>query len=231
MPAEKTILHHLQSGMVLDRSQFVALPIVDMTQIIGAIRVAGPKKLVIVDDMDSFFTPHNLVALMSVNDKSYNLVNEYLGGFFTEAQIGALMHNHVQNHEGPAPDVAHEDGLVVNLDKGYTYAPVPEGWSVGTHMSLGPTKIKRKVKNSDGDGTMFAMDPLNFEKLWLHAAKAWSGHLPAQGLYFYTNQGKLKATIQDDRIALGGNYIRRYEIEQVAKHRNWALPEQLQQAA
>lgn len=234
---EKTVLHNLNSGMVLDRSVLVTLQINDVSQTIASIRAAGPKYLCVVDSAEQFFTPATLMALLAAKDKRYLLVNEALGGFFTEQQLALI---------GALPGVIKpaavaEADLIVNLAApepgAYTFAKVPEGWSISGNISLGDTRIKRKVNNSDGDGTLFFMSPQDFEKLWIFASECWcaiangnwAGGEPTK--FFLTGQGKLKATVQDDRISLGGNYIRRYEIEQIAKYRNWAMPQQVAVAA
>lgn len=229
---DKTVLHTLKSGLVLDRSIFASLPATDMAYVINNIRAAQGQPLFVVDGADTFFTPGVLVALISNKDNRYVLVNEALGGFFTEAQITALTNNNAV--AGQVLDVikpaAAKDPLIVNLGGEqapviYSFSPVPPGWSISSHMSLGHTKIKRKLKNAEGDGTMFAMTPEDYEKLWLLASKAWAG-IPGAPVTakFNTIMGVKLAAVADDRISLGGNYIRRYEIEQVAKYRNWAIP-------
>ena len=221
--ADKTILHQFNSGMVLDRSLFIACPSVDMAQIIHNIRAAGHEPIYVVDGAESFFTMGSLLELIAAKDKRYAVVNEALGGFFTEAQIDVLMAN---NNKIIQPVVAPVD------EQPDQFSPVPAGWSIGQNMSLGLTKIKRKVKNSDGDGTVFWMSPESFKELWLFAANVWSGcvNAPLMGK-FTTGIGVKKATVGPDNIIIGGNYIRRYEIEQVAKYRGWAIPAQMAQLA
>lgn len=225
---EKIVLHNLNSGMVLDRSVLITLPADELSQTIASIRAAGAKSLVVVDSAETFFTPAALVKLLQANSHRYKMVNEALGGFFTDQQIQALT-----GHPDPADPA---DDVIVNLgapEPGvYTFAKVPEGWSISGNISLGDTRIRRKVNNSDGDGTLFFMSPQHFEKLWLFASKAWCGieGAPLQST-FNTGQGNLKATVMDDRIAIGGNYVRRYEIEQIAKYRNWVMPQQVAVAA
>lgn len=234
----KQAVHHLNAGIVVDRSVLITLPTEELSQAIAGIRAAGAKSLCVVDGAEQFFTPTSLLHLMSTQNKRYAMVNEALGGFFTENQIELLMNAHAKVI---APVAVIEDGeLIVNMGAvaeapkavvgGYTFVEPPAGWSISGNMSLGPTRIKRKTKNADGDGTLFWMSPTDLEKLWILASNAWAGieGAPLQAK-FNTGQGALKATIQDDRIALGGNYIRRYEIEQIAKYRNWAVP-QLQAA-
>jgi len=239
------ILYDLASGMVLDRSQFVNLPPIDMTQIISSIRAAGHKPLCIVDSADKFFTPKTLVAFMAANDKNYKLINEELN-FFTPAQVEALMGDNInvvalaepvqpQLEPFGAPVAENLEGAVGALNgplNGYPFAVIPDGWSVGSHISLGPTKIKRKQKSPQGDGAMFYMAPGDMESLWLFScSKAWAGFDVPLTTWCMTGYGKKKATVQDDCVLIGGDYIRRYELEQIAKYRNWAFPQQEAQAA
>lgn len=231
---DKTVVHTLNSGLVLDRSVLVTLSSENISHIIAGIRAANGKQLYVIDGAEEFFKPTTLVALLGQKDRRALVCNEGLGGFFTDAQIVALTAQPQAVMDGAMikPAAVH-DPLIVNLGAqpdvapaGYVFAKVPEGWSLSNNISLGQTKIRRKIKNSDNDGTLFAMTPEDFEKLWKFASKAWAGieDAPLQSS-FSTYQGKLKATVQDDRISLGGNYIRRYEIEQIAKYRHWAMPE------
>lgn len=235
----KTVLHNLASGMVLDRSMLILASIADIESSIATIRAANGKPLYLIDGAENFFTPQKLISLIAEKDKRSIVVNEGLDHFFTDKQMAALANQYVPQDGAVIKPAAVNDPLIVNLGDevdhlkekaagdapGYQFAPVPDGWNINTHMSLGPTKIKRKIKNSDGDGVMFYMSPGDYEKLWTMARNAWAQVEDAPLVAtFMTSMGKLKATIQDDRISLGGNYVRRYEIEQVAKHRNWLLP-------
>lgn len=229
---DKTVVHNLNSGLVLDRSVLVTLSSENISHTIAGIRAANGKQLYVIDGAEDFFKPTTLVALLGQKDKRALVCNEGLGGFFTNEQITALTAQpQAVMDEAVIKPAAVVDPLIVNLGAPaaagpYLFAQVPEGWSIPTNFSLGATKIRRKCKNTDGDGTMFAMSPGDFEKLWVFSSEAWAGieGAPLQAS-FSTYQGKLKATVQDDRIVLGGNYIRRYEIEQIAKYRNWAIPQ------
>jgi len=233
------VLYTLASGLVLDNSVLGELTVDETTQTIQTIRAAGDKPLIVIDGADAFFTQAKLVDFIAHKDAKALLVNEQID-LFNIDQMNLLLGNHPDHQPLPAQggDGGGEGEVIVGLGKpapiaangGYTYAMVPAGWSVGTHMSLGPTKIKRKLKNADGDGIMFYMGPTDFEKLWLYASKAWSGE-DCPPIYFNTGMGKKLAHIQDDRISIGGNYIRRFEIEQVAKYRGWQLPAGVKVAA
>jgi hypothetical protein len=224
----KPALYNLKSGFVLSHDLFAGLNADELSGCIATMRELPNKPVTIISNAILFFSPAHLLKLIQAKDETYKLVNEGLGEFFTEEQITALTGGVIQPQQPKAIAKAIEDGDVI-VDLGqknavYTFAPVPQGWDVSGRMSLGPTKIKRKVTNQDGDGTLFFMAPGDYEKLWVFASKAWAGlDVPLTGK-FNTGMGVKTATVQDDRISLGGNYIRRYEIEQVAKHRNWAMP-------
>lgn len=235
----KTALHNLNAGMVLDHSVMIGLSAVDLSKCISLIRMHDKKSLFVVDNADIFFTPASLVSLMTNKDGRYVVVNEALGGFFTQQQVEALTGaNKVAGAiEGLAvfdQEQEHDDNdVIVNLGvKPYEFAAVPAGWSVGTHMSLGATKIKRKIKTPQGDGTMFFMSPKDFEKLWLWASQAWAGIIKGEvPVKFQTGLGVKSAMAEPNKIVMGGNIIYRYEIEQVAKYRGWAVPDAVKVAA
>jgi hypothetical protein len=225
-------VHKLASSVVLDNGVFQGLTNGGKTEVIDIIRGLDlHKPLYVIDDAKEFFSVANLVNLIAIHDKSYLIVNEGLGGFFTQAQIDALTGQKVIQPAAIKDDQQQQQYQApLAAAKGYTFAPVPEGWSVNAYMSLGPTKIKRKMKNPEGDGTLFFMSPKDFEKLWFFASSVWSGQFPPnETAKFNTGVGVKKALVVDDLIDIGGNFIRRYEIEQVAKYRGWAMP-QLQAA-
>lgn len=230
--AQKVLLTTLASGMVLDRSLFVNQNADQMCDTITAISKAN-KGLLIVDDSSAFFTPDTLISMIANKDGRYRLVNEQIA-FFTDAQIKALMGE--QNapppanngHGGYGQKPAADGGVIIGKGDavgpiGYNFAEVPQGWTIGTKMSLGQTKIKRKVKSAQNDGTAFYMSPASYQKLWTHASKIWAGK-PQGAMKFDTSEGVRTAAVEVDCIKFGFNVIRRYEIEQVAKYRGWGLP-------
>lgn len=224
----KLALHVLAAGMVLDRSVLIDLGQDEFASTIETIREApNAKMLTVVHSADDFFNPKTLVKMLDQDDDRCLLVNEKIQ-FFTNDQMNALRGKKAIQGE-VAGDLVVEMGAgqkAAPVVQDYKYVPVPEGWSIVNNMSLGQTKIKRKIKNFEGDGTMFAVKPDNYQKLWNFAAAAWAG-IPAAPakMMIDTYQGKMSATVQDDRISIGGNFIRRYEIEQVAKYRGWAVPQ------
>ena len=230
--ADKVALHALKSGLVLDRGVLIEQSVSELTATIATLRAAeGNTPLFVISDAESFFTPNTLIDCVAHQDAQALIINEKIG-FFTQEQLNALMGVEGNTGEQIAPHAVHEEGVVAlgqpaanKPIQGYTYAPVPAGWTIANNMSLGPTKIRRKVKSAEGDGTAFFMSPAAYEKLWNFAALVWVGvdGAPTKAM-FATGMGQKQAIVEPTRISIGGNYIQRYELEQVAKYRGWGLP-------
>jgi hypothetical protein len=234
--AEKIHTHMLPSGNVIDRSIFVALSADKMAEAIA--KVAG-NGLLVVDDASAFFTTDNLIQLIAKKDPKSALVNEKVNAF-TNDQLKMLLG--VQNAQ-PAAAVVDDGGVIVGKAPvkplpilGYPFAVVPANWSVGANISLGPNKIKRKVKNINGDGTQFFVATKSYKALCEAAILYWAGIDNKNSIVIQCggqNEGPVHrtATFGADYVACGFNKLRRYELEQVAKYRGWFPANLLQQAA
>jgi hypothetical protein len=234
--AEKIHTHMLPSATVIDRSMFVQLNADKMAEAIA--KVAGGN-LLVVDDASAFFTTDNLIQLIAKKDPKSALVNEKVAAF-TNDQLKMLLG--VQNAPGaaaaPAAMIADDGGVVVGKANagGYNFAPVPANWSVAANMSLGPNKIKRKVKNMNGDGTQFFVATESYKALCEAAINYWAGIDNKDSIVIQCggqNEGPVNrtATFGKDYVSCGFNKLRRYELEQVAKYRGWFPANLLQQAA
>jgi hypothetical protein len=214
MPQQVAIvgLLTLKSGVVLDRGVFKNANADAMADTITAITNAG-KPLLVIEDAKTFFTIPNLIKMVKDNDPRHALIAEALNanGQF----IGGVQ----------AKPPEEEPGVVVKKNFGYTFAEVPQGFSIGANMSLGPTKIKRKIKSALGDGTTFYMTPAEYQRVFASASKFWA-NVPgaAQSILCQSSDGQKTAYFSVDMVTIGGNILRRYEMEQVAKYRGWAFP-------
>jgi len=227
----KNILHVLEQGVVLDRSQFVALNSAGIAGTITAITKEG-KPLLVVDDASTFFTVASLIDLVKAKDGRYNLVAEYLGANVQVAEAGLQKIADMAQAHGidDAVVIKKMDELVVKKQvapgmEAYPFAEVPDGFSIGADWSLGQTKIKRKRSNPHGDGTQFYVAAGGFQAMAEAALKWWSdGILGGASMLVQTSEGPGRAYFKVDHVSIGGNVIRRYEIEQIAKYRAWAFP-------
>lgn len=209
----------LQQGIVLDRTIFRQFGADLMAETITAIS-NNKKPLLVVDDAEQFFTVENLIKLVQLKDGRFNLVAEKLGGAQNVVVAPQVVQEVLEAVEAPqAP---------ANAIGGYQFAEVPDGWSIGNNMSLGQTKIKRKLPNGFGDGTEFYLSPAQFLGLWSNVSKYWA-NIPkaSQSMMLTTPLGRKTAYFTMDKVTVGGHTLRRYEIEQVAKHRGWVFPEQI----
>ena len=125
--------------------------------------------------------------------------------------------------------------MVVKVGGGannYPFAPVPEGWSIGANMSLGPTKIKRKKVTPQGDSKDFYLSPDAYRDLWRAASEFWA---PVPGfktsIKLKTENGDRTFNFKPHYVAFGFIVIYRHELEQVAKYRGWEFPVAVKLAA
>jgi hypothetical protein len=215
----KLALHVLASGLVLDRAVFTGQTASEMFITIGTIAARErSKRFMVIDSATTFFTSENLLNLIKKNDADYVLVAEQAGVVVTDEQVAAI-----QIAESAQAAIA------LAMKPKWNFAEVPAGWSFAEDVSFGATTVKRKRQNPNGDGVDYRMTPSQCERIWKTASKRWakipnaSPAIPAQ---HWDNQNHYKSgTVSADHIQIGCQYIRRYELEQIASHKGWAFPE------
>lgn len=213
--AIKNALRVLASGMVLDRAAFVALNSTDIAGTIAAIRAQGSAPLKVINNSSAFFNSDNMLSLIRAKDNDYRLIAEDAGIVITNDDVTALI----------AADVTAAKIRGAMKPK-YEFAAVPEGWTFATDVSYGPTRVTRKRNNPQGDGSAYHMSPAQIEKLWGIAVKRWVKMAGATDSTFVnTSGGERKAVVSADRVVVGCQTIRRYELEQIAQHKGWAFPQ------
>lgn len=211
--ATKQALFVLASGLVLARDIFVTQGPPEMAETMGAIRLSG-KPLKIVDNAASFFNADNLLKLIKKGDKDYNLVAEQAGVTLYAADVAAI-----QRAEVVAAEIAKK------MIPDYPFADVPEGWSFAADVSYGDTKVRRKRANSQGDVNTHYLSPAMMEKMWQVASKKWADPsyiCPSTEVRNADYRRLISVTVS--QITVGCQTIRRYELEQIAKHKGWAFP-------
>lgn len=213
--ADKKILHVLKSGMVLDRSIMIGRSADEIGSAIAVIRAEDHRRLRVVDNADQFFTAEKLMELIRAKDKDYLMVAENAGIDITAEHVDAIW---------KADAIAN--AIKMKMPPKYTFAEVPAGWSIADDISLGPTIVRRKRINPQGNSGTYTISPKRLETLWGLASRRWAklagatdngGIVESQGV-------RRTATIGPNCIVIGCQTIQRYEIEQIAKHRGWAFP-------
>lgn len=225
--AQKLALHIMPSGCVIDRSAVLTLDSNNMGVFLTELLANAPKGVLVVDNADVFFTADNLITMIANKDGRYRLVNERIK-FFTDDQIKAL----IGPQQAPAAQPEPDGGVVVKkAEPGYQWAEVPEGWTIGKNISLGATKIKRKIANHFGDSPNFYLSPANFQMVANAAMLYWSNSPgAAPSIVVKTDVGNRTGAFGPSIVAFGFTMLRRWEVEQIAKYRGW-VPANLANAA
>lgn len=215
--AAKQALYILASGLVLDRSVFAAQNSTDMQATLVGLRIHSHKPFKVIDNANSFFNADNLLTAIKVGNGDYHLIAQQAGVNLSPADVLAIQ---------TAEKVSAEIATKMKPKYVYPFADVPEGWTFADDVSFGPTKVRRKRNNPIGDGTQYALTPDRIEALWLHCSKVWAKVLGAStNAGLVTSDGQRRAaTVMVDRVTIGCQTIRRYELEQIAKHKGWAFP-------
>lgn len=211
----KQALYVLVSGSVIDRSALIALPSTGVEQVIVQTRMA-PLPLVVVDTAESFFNGPNLIALLKAGDPKCKLIAERFEMKFNNDTVALIMRAteaEAQLLKAATPPVPP-----------YPFAVVPEGWTTAK-LSIGPTQIKRKAENAQGDGTGYSLTPEQVQKVWKTASTRWAaGKTSVNADKLVKDHNTRYISVYNDRVAVGCQTIRRYELEQLAKHKDWQFP-------
>jgi hypothetical protein len=236
----KYLLFTLPTASVLSRKDFIKLNNDEMTGILADIAQAG-KPLMIVDDAEKFFTMKTLrqfiqdyadshFSTIVVDGLLYLMAGEPQQNGINDADAGDV----IQPVKLPLVGVAQgeaEEGVVVKKQQdfgGYPFLKPPEGFSVNANMSLGATRIRRKIESAEGDSIEFYLSPVQYELLWLAASKYWAKipEAPSKMQIGPIGKENLVAIFYDQMVHVNKCILRRYEMEQVAKHKGWKFPGQ-----
>lgn len=212
----KQALYILASGSVIDRSALIALPSAGVEQIVVQARVA-PLPLFVVDSAESFFNGPNLIALLKAGDPKCKLIAERFEMKLDNNMVALIM---------KATEIEAQLLKAATLPAPpYPFAEVPDGWTTA-HLSVGPTQVKRKLTNSHGDNTQYFLNPEQLQKLWKIASNRWADGKYSQAYEgnFVKDGGTRYIRVYGDRVQVGCQTIRRYELEQLAKHKDWQFP-------
>lgn len=216
--ADKVALYNLRAGMVLDRSAMVLLSTPKLAELINSVRCNVGQRLRVVDVASGFFTHKNMLDLMRDGDTGYALIAEKLGIEITPADVEAL----------------HAAELIVKKLKPpkplYDLADPPGNWNVEEYLaisSVGSRGVVTRKTNPNGDAHHSYSISLNqLQRIWKIASAVWAKQAGAETKISaiqasgYNRNGVVGA----DRVVIGCQTIRRYEIEGVAIQLGWDFP-------
>lgn len=202
--------YDLPSGIVIQRNTFVGMAGSDMTAKLNQLIAAG-RPVRVVESASEFFNDANFMAAVDAGDTdSLQLIAEKRGIQLSGAELSSI-----------AAFVAFKAALKARLDAlrpPYEFAELPENWNFDR------IRITAKGVYRAGNSE-YKISLANLERIWKQASRVWSeqdnnknlGEVRASG---YNRTG----LVRDDRIEIGCQHIRRYELEQLALQQGWEIP-------
>ena len=208
-------INELNSGIVVDRNGLNKLKTADMAATLAETYAKG-KQVVLVDNVKQFFGNTNLFKALEGNTDGLELILEKRGIELTDDQKALVVN--FNNLKGYIQD---QIAALTPPPPPYPFADVPDGWSVETHIKFQVKQIKRAQGNTD-----YSVGYKTLEKIWTHAAAYWAGLSKDRRLNGVQAGGYWRDVhVNDTYIEVGCQRVQRYELEQVAVARGWALPE------
>ena len=205
----------LSKNFVIQRSVLASAKTNFLTELMNTIAESG-KKMLVVDNLNEFFGVPNLIAAVNKGDTDTLVVVAEKQGIDISGGDLNLIYAFNQLK------VKLVEKATAKLPK-YSFAAVPEDWSVESHLNITKTNIGRK------DGRNYTIGILTLKKIWINAAKDWAG-AGHSAMRFNISAGGYNPTVsfRADRVDVGCQRIKRYELEQMALHMGWDFPEKEQ---
>lgn len=214
--AKKVIIFYdLTDGIVLDRTVFATLSSAGMAGIFAIVR-GSKKRLVIVDNAATFFTSQNMLVLAKAGDNNYRLIAEQTKVTVTDSDVAAIRRVDaiIEAMKPPPPPLPP-----------YNFVTIPNHWSVETDLDIAESFVKRRYVNVYADGTDYMISLFQLKRIWSIASKFWKKRGGINSISNVKAGSHYKtAVISLDRVTLGCQTIRRYELEQLALHLGWPFP-------
>lgn len=211
-----TFITKLNAGTVVDRAGLNKLKTEEMATTLAELYKDPAVTVLIVDNVQQFFSVKNLMAALDDNSPALPLLLEQKGITLTDEDIDTVRQfSEVKQHildtleanKPPAPP--------------YPFADVPEGWTVESHIRVTKSRVAR-IKGSGG----YYVSLKGAERLWRGAAEFWAGNTTNRDLESASYGGFWREpTVNAKQIDIGCQTINRYELEQLALNQGWAFPE------
>jgi hypothetical protein len=219
----ETVATHLRSGVVVDKARLNLLA-VDKTAEALSTAYASGKPVIFVDRAELFFTARNLIAGIKGEFDNWNLIAEHFQITIADTDLQVI---------NEAVSCIKRISLAVDsLKPQYPFMPIPDDWSVETHIKVGTQSIGRiKDHHLTGNTGGYKIGVRQAKKLWDIAGPSW----------FKSGFGSSSAGLADTTILADGGYtkncviyrssiragcqtIQRFELEQVALQQGWPFP-------
>lgn len=210
-----SIVTVLKAGTVVDRAQLNKLKADEMNNVLAEAYKDGAN-VVIIDNVKTFFDDTALFGALETNSPLLPLILEKRGVTVSQEDM-FIVQKFIELNDRIKTDLA---ALVPPLPP-YTFATVPDNWSVEKNLKIGTTRIMRKINNSG-----YGIGIKTLKQVWAHASKYWAGHAVGRhGPSIRVSDYNRTPYVNTNHITIGCQQVERYEIEQLALHLGWDFPE------
>ena len=203
----------LSKNFVIQRSVLATAKQVELTELMNNVAGSG-KHMIVVDNLTEFFNINNLLNAVNKGDTNTLIVVAEKNEIDIESADLDLIYA-FNRFKTKLIEKANEKLPA------YTFAEVPEGWSVANKLKINAQSVARK------NDTNYSIGLKTLEKIWLAASKVWNGEIDVPQRVNSVNASGYNrdVTIKPNTVDIGCQSIHRHELEQVALHMGWAFPE------
>lgn len=196
----------LASGIVIDKSKVNGLSALETSKLFAE-AYSGGVPVMIVDNASTFFSSKSLLEMIDKGNSDWVVVAEkFKLDLSTEDLICMKRASEIRASIAEA------------VSGSYEMAPVPMGWVLENHITVGSIMIRRQSNSySIGKKSLLA--------IWTMASSYWSGQSKTRSMPIRADGYHKTAMVQGDLIEIGCQTVARFEIEQVAVQLNWPFPQ------
>lgn len=218
------LITEVGAASVVNRQLLNKLPTEELAATLAALYGKEDHTVLIVDHPDQFFSTKNLMRELDTNGPGLHIILEQRGVVLTDEQRETIeLFAHVK--------ASIEDQLIALTPPPppYPFADLPDGWVIDEHIKFNTNTIRR-IKG----GTDYAIGNKACRALWDWIAPYWAGNVRNLGRHSHYVRASGYSNYAEphrDRVEIGCQTIRRYELEQVALKMGWDVPEPKNAAA
>lgn len=210
------VVYKTKTTTIVDRTAMNKMPSDELGRLMVDL-VTGGSKVTFVDSAATSFSLKALEKAIETNDAMLPALLEYHEIYLTPADLAAVVRaREIQATVREAVAARREA-----LRPDYVFAPIPAGWAVDTHLTIGTRLIRRII----GPVQYYTIGVKACQRLWEHSSKYWAGevkHLP--DLRVRASGDAVWAVVSKESVQLGCQRIERHELEQVALAQGWTFP-------
>ena len=212
----------LSNAIIVSRPALAALKGPEMETALATIYSNPAVPVRIVDNMGIFFSDQSLLDAINSNSEDLAVIAEFRGIVFGDDEKFVITKMAELRARVAAELLANKPSAI----EAWKFAAVPSGWTVDEHIKIKKTTISRKT----GD-TGYTIGIKTLEKVWNMAAAYWAGSATRDRVDVQAGGYNRTATCYKrgedgvERVNIGCQTIKRFELEQVALRMGWTFPE------